>query len=233
MNLSISNGIVPGDLKIAKIVPIYKAKEKHFVKNYRPVSILPVFSKILEKLMYNRILDFIVKHNILYKFQFGFQTNHSTSHALICLIDKITETLENGDNVVGVFLDFSKAFDTVDHNILLQKLHCYGIRGLALTWVSNYLFNRKQYVMYNNIMSDEQTIRCGVPQGSILGPLLFLLYINDMANISNKLFILLFADDSNVFLSGHDLDKVINMNQELKNWLIWFPGYILINYMYL
>ena len=115
--------------------------------------------------------------------------------ALTVLNDKISSSLDNGDHVLGVFLDFSKAFDCVNHKILLTKLECYGIRGIALQWFRSYLTNRKQYVVYNNINSNLRDITCGVPQGSILGPLLFLLYINDITNASTKLFPILYADD--------------------------------------
>ena len=148
------------------------------------------------------MINYIYKYKLLYPFQFGFQKNHSTNMALITLVDKISDALENGDKVLGVFLDFSKAFDTVDHSILLKKLDFYGFRGVVLKWLSNYLQIRKQYVFYNNTKSDYKPISCGVPQGSILGPLLFLLYINDITNVSNKLFLLLFADDSNAFITG-------------------------------
>ena len=221
-NLSLSSGIVPNDLKIAKVIPIFKSKKRNCINNYRPVSVLPVFSKNLERLVYNRLLKFINKHNVLYPNQFGFQANHSTSMALITLIDKTTESIDNGNNVLGIFLDFTKAFDTVDHSILNEKLQCYGICGLALLWIKKYLNNRKQYVSYNGVKSNLLTIKCGVPQGPILGPLLFLLYINDIANVSEKIFLLLFADDSNAFISGSDInDLILEINNELKQLVIW------------
>ena len=142
-NLSLTTGIVPNNLKIAKVIPLYKSKEKNLINNYRPVSVLTVFSKILEKLMYKRILNFTIKYGVLYSYQFGFQQNRSTKLALISLIDKITESLDEGNFVLWVFLDFRKAFDLVNHKILLEKLHCYGIRGIALKWICNYLTNRK------------------------------------------------------------------------------------------
>ena len=177
MNLSLAQGIVPLEHKIAKVTPLFKNDNKMYVNNYRPVSVLPLLSKILERLMYNRIITFINKHDILYRYQFGFRQNYSTNLALITLVDKITESLQKGECVLGVFLDFSKAFDTVNHKILLDKLYLYGIRGTALDWITNYLSDRKQYVVYNNTKSDEKHITCGVPQGSILGPLLFLLKV--------------------------------------------------------
>ena len=172
--------------------------------------------------MYTRLLSFITKNNILYAFQFGFRKFHSPNLALIILVDRISKALENGDFVLGLFLDFSKAFDTVNHSILYKKLEFYGVRGLALKWFQSYLSEREQYVEYNNVYSDKDRIICGVPQGSILGPLLFLLYINDLCNVSKKLFSLLFADDSNMFLSGKDPDDLIRtMNEEMVKVIDW------------
>ena len=210
MNLSLMTGIVPLELKVARVIPIFKSGETNVFTNYRPVSVLPLFSKILERLMYNRLLVFINKNNILYKYQFGFRSNHSPNLALIVLVDRISKALADDDFVLGVFLDFSKAFDTVDHDILFQKLEFYGIRGLPLNWFKSYLSKREQFVEYNGATSTRERIVCGVPQGSILGPLLFLLYINDLSNASNKVFSLLFADDSNMFLSGKNPDNLVN-----------------------
>ena len=199
MNMSILHGVFPSELKIAKVIPLFKAGDKMVMSNYRPVSVLPLFSKILERLMYTRLLKFINENGLLYKFQFGFRESHSPNLAIIYLVDKISNALEEGDYVLGLFLDFSKAFDTVNHNILFEKLEFYGVRGTALDWFKSYLNAREQYVVFDGTESSHKHISCGVLQGSILGPLLFLLYINDLAMVSDKLFSLLFADDSNMF----------------------------------
>ena len=221
-NLSFKNSVFPHELKKANVVPIYKKDDKMAFSNYRPVSVLPVFSKIIERLMYNRLFDYINENRLLYKYQFGFQKGKSTNMALILLVDKITEALEKGEVVIGVFLDFSKAFDTVDHHILLEKLKLYGIMGKENDWFRNYLCNRQQFVTYNGFRSNSQAIGCGVPQGSILGPLLFLLYINDLSTVSNEIFTILFADDSNLFISGKNVeDMAVRMNYVLKDVQEW------------
>ena len=222
LNLSLSQGFFPDDLKRAKVVPIHKSGDSMSFSNYRPISILPLFSKVLEKIMYNRLITFINRHGLLYKFQFGFRSQYSTNQALIFLVDKIVEAIDRGDIVVGVFLDFRKAFDTVNHEILLAKLYRYGIRGTAWQWIKDYLTCRKQYVFYNGTRSDDNVINYGVPQGSILGPLLFLIYINDISKVSKTLLPIIFADDTNVFLSGRDIDQIIRlMNVELTLVVEW------------
>ena len=161
----------------------------------------------------------------IYLLQFGFRKNHSTSLALIDLYEKISLALDRNEHAVGVFLDLSKAFDTVDHNILLDKLEHYGIRGVALDWVRSYLSNRLQFVQFNGHSSSPQTICCGVPQGSILGPLFFLLYINDLSNVSTVVELILFADDTNLFMSHKDpVYLATSLNSELNKLSAWFKA---------
>ena len=220
--LSLDQGYFPSQLKLAKIIPLFKSKDPATFSNYRPISLLSIFSKILEKVMYNRLYNYLVKFKFLYIYQFGFQKNKSTYMALICLVDKLTQALENGEYAVGVFIDFQKAFDTVDHNILLEKLSYYGIRGSAHEWFRSYLSGREQFVEFDNVSSNVLKVQCGVPQGSNLGPLLFLIYINDLAFVSPKLFAILFADDSNFFYTDKNIDNLFDtLNSELDKIVKW------------
>ena len=222
INLSFSQGIFPNELKVALVSPLYKAKDPMIFSNYRPISLLPLFSKILEKLMYNRLLSFLNKCKIMNKNQFGFRNNHSTYMALLIMLENIRNALDNGECAIGIFLDFKKAFDTVNHDILLNKLFNYGIRGIALEWFKSYLSNRYQIVKYNNHESDPLKILCGVPQGSILGPLLFLVYINDLPMVSSLFMPILFADDTNLFCTNDKLDALVNdINVELVKIFTW------------
>ena len=224
-NLSLSTGIVPDKLKIAKVIPVFKSGTKESLTNYRPISLLPVFSKILERAVYNRLLHFLTKCNIITGCQYGFRPGHSTSHAIIHLINNIIKVFENNEILIGLFLDLSKAFDTLDHEILIKKLYYYGIRGVLLEWFKSYLKNRAQFVQIGDEKSEMQYLRCGVPQGSILGPLLFIIYVNDMCNISNKLNFILFADDTSVFMSNPDI-QILNeaFTRELSKLFKWLSN---------
>ena len=167
-------------------------------------------------------MDFLNEHKIIFQYQFGFRKKHSIQLARTVLMDKLIKSIENGDHVIGVFLDFSKAFDTVDHSILLNELHHYGIRGSVLDWFKSYLSNRQQIVIYNGVSSGTKVLKCGVPQGSILGPLLFLIYINALADICKPTMPIFFADDSNLFINGKDASKIeLELNEELSNIASW------------
>ena len=222
-NLSLSTGIFPNSLKIAKIIPIYKKDDASQIKNYRPISLLPVISKILEKIAYERLYKFLIDNHILNPVQFGFRKGFSTDFAIIQTCDKIINSLANKMHIIGVFMDLSKAFDTINHEILLKKLHNYGIRGTVLSWFRDYLFHRQQYVAFHSSTSSKSYITCGVPQGSILGPLLFLIYINDIIKSSSLLTYVLFADDTSVFYSHKCLNTLVNtLNSELAKISTWF-----------
>ena len=224
INLSFSKGIVPDNMKIAKVIPIHKSGEVSNFNNYRPISLLPAFSKLLEKLMYNRLLSFINKHKIVYKHQYGFRKNHTTTHPLIHFLSDIANANNKAkpELTMGIFIDLRKAFDTISHTLLLQKLNHYGIRGVANEWIRSYLTNRKQYVSYNKHSSTLLDVTCGVPQGSILGPLLFILYINDIANALPTGNVLSFADDTTLYLSHTEIKSLFkNANSHMKNLYKW------------
>lgn len=190
----------PNILKISKIVPIPKAVNAHKVDMYRPIALLPIMDKIFEKLIHQQFTTYLENNNLLYDCQFGFRKGSGTEDAVINVVNFICRGLDEGYNAVGgVFYDLSKAFDLVDHDIMLEKLQFYGVRGVELNLFKSYLNNRKQYVVLNNSKSSLGNVEHGVPQGSVLGPLLFTIYINDINNLElfGKLY--MYADDISLF----------------------------------
>ena len=222
-NRSLTEGIFPREMKIANVVPLYQSGDPMLFNNYRPVSLLCILSKVFEKFMYSRLLNFLNHYKVLISNQFGFRKSHSSYMALMVMIDSLTNALENGDYVIGILLDFSKAFDTVNHKVLLDKLYHYGIRDNDLQWFQSYLTERQQFVTYNGDSSHKKTIKCGVPLGSTLGPLLFLVYINDLYHVCNKSIPILFANDTNIFFRGTDpkvMESEINTElHRISSWL--------------
>ena len=222
INLSFSTGIFPDRLKNAKIVPIHKTGSIFEINNYRPISILPMYSKLFEKCMSNRLVTFIDEFKIICTNQYGFQKGKTTTQAILNFIEHIYDSFNKKNHSIGIFLDFKNAFDTVNHNILISKLERYGIRGICKKWFISYLENRVQSVCINNVFSQYKKLKTGVPQGSILAPILFILYINDLPLVSNELHTTLFADDSSLISSHNNYGELVQrVNGELVRIYEW------------
>jgi len=209
INQTLVQGYFPKSLKVAKVIPIYKSGPKDNISNYRPISILNSFSKIYEKIIQIRLDSFITKNNLLDNSQYGFRKQHSTEFALINLVDKIANFIDDKNYVICVMIDIKKAFDSLNHKILLEELLNYGFRGNVIKLLESYLSNRYQYVFYNGQTSTSRKITTGIPQGSILGPLLFLLYINDLKSSVTEDTPILFADDATLTYANYSLPTLI------------------------
>ena len=226
INISFATGTYPDKLKLAKVIPIFKLKgDALLVSNYRPISLLSNINKIFEKLVYSRVYSFLNLYNCIYELQFGFRAKHSTNNALFSLTETVREALDNSNFACGIFIDLQKAFDTVDHEILLKKLEYYGIKGVANKWFNSYLSNRHQFVTINGFDSTKSPMNFGVPQGSVLGPLLFLIYINDLNKAIRFSIIHHFADDTNLLIVGKTLKKIQKqINIDLKLLCKWLKA---------
>ena len=208
--LFLKSGTFPLSLKHGCITPVFKKGSKQLLENYRPISTLPTFGKLFEKVIFTRMSSFFTSNNLLHPNQFGFRSKHSTSHAINYSIDHIISETENKKHVLGIFIDLSKAFDTISHSKLLYKLDHYGIRSNALSLIKEYLTDRTQLVNFDGEKSDYLPVQHGVPQGSILGPLLFIIYVNDIVKSSNLGNFVMFADGTNIFVSGESKTDTYN-----------------------
>lgn len=223
INTSFEQGIFPEQLKTAKVVPIHKNGSKTTASNYRPISLLSTFSKLFEKCMHVRIANFLDTNNLLHDKQFGFRKNRSCEHALLAAQNILLDALSKRETALLLMIDFSKAFDMVDHGILLDKLYHYGIRGIAHSWIKSYLQDRNQYVTISGHNSQNKKLKYGVPQGSILGPLLFIVYINDIPNIHKFAKFILYADDANIIITGKTIQEIdenfTKLSSALTDWV--------------
>ena len=226
INNSFETGIFPDILKIAIITPIYKNGNLYSLTNYRPISVLPILSKIFEKVIASRVNSWLNKHSLISTNQYGFQRGRSTADALISLTDQIYSALNSKEHSISVFVDLRKAFDTVQHDILLSKMQLMGFRGLPLALFKSYLSNRKQCVRVGSARSSLRSVNIGVPQGSILGPILFIIYVNDLPMVSNVVSTVLFADDTSISLSRPNFETLIT---DLTNELIGVKDYMVRN----
>ena len=224
INNSLITGSFPDSLKKARVIPIFKEGDKTNINNYRPISILPIMSKIFEKLVYKQLYEYLEQNSFLNNYQYGFRARKSTTQAILNLLQYLYKNIDSGKIIFSIFLDFRKAFDSVNHKILLSKLETYGIRGVALDWFRSYLSNRSQYVCINDACSNVLKIDYSVPQGSILGPLLFLIFINDISKSSDFFKYILYADDSTLStcINENEIDSFTNsINKELNNVHLW------------
>ena len=224
-NKSIEAGTFPDAGKIAKVVPVFKGKglDPTEFSNYRPISLLPILAKLLERIMCAQLTEYLDSNSLLFKSQYGFRKKHNTDFATMDFVADIASSVDKGEFAFGVFIDLSKAFDTINHEVLLQKLKWYGIKGKPLDWFESYLSGRRQYVEFNGVTSETLPNTTGVPQGSVLGPLLFLLYVNDLPCSSETVKMVLFADDSNLLLKGKRPEDIANIaNGEIEHIQDWF-----------
>ena len=219
---SLSTGTIPADWKQARVTPIFKEGNKQDTSNYRPISVLPLCMKVFERVVHNQFHTHITTNNILNPHQSGFRPKHSTTIALIDVTDHLYNQFQNGLITGAIFLDLKKAIDTVNPVILQEKLRGIGVHGTELQWFDNYFTNRTQVVSANGAVSTTLPIPCGVPQGSILEPLLFTLYVNDLSSVAVHGKVVLYADDTAIFVSGKNIEDIQGkLNSDLEHISAW------------
>ena len=224
-NLSIATGCFPDSWKIARVAPIFKSGQPDDRSNYRPISVLPVLARVFEKLIHNQLYDYLDRNKHLFSNQSGFRALHSVVTCLLNNTDDGYVNMDDGRYTANIFIDLKKAFDTVDHDILPAKLRKYGVENLEHSWFTSYISNRKQFCKVNGICSKTKDIHCGVPQGSCLGPLLFLIYINDLPFALKKGKVTMYADDTSISYSSSSLvDIEQTLNSELNDLKLWMQG---------
>lgn len=223
INLSLKSGIVPSIWKHAKVTPIHKSGDTKKPENYRPISVLPIFSKILERALHTQLSQYLENNELLTEFQFGYRRNRSTKLASTLLCDNIRNSIDKENMVGAVYIDLTKAFDTVGHGILLNKLYEYGIEGNEQEWITNYLFNREQVVCVEGTYSTKQPLLSGVPQGSIPGPLLFILFFNDFPECFTNSRIVMYADDTVIYVTDKNKAKIEqHLEEDLEKIAVYF-----------
>ena len=223
INLSMRNGVVPTGWKTARITPVYKSGPRSQFNNYRPISILPIVSKIAERIVHKQLMNFLEENNLLYSHQFGFRKGMSTEQAVTLFLDEIRSNVDKGKLTGACFIDLSKAFDTISHAKLLTKLPKYGIHDIELEWFTDYLFNRNAIVQFEQEYSESFSPSSGVPQGSILGPLLFLIIFNDLTDVIEYSKVIKYADDTVLFVSGKTATDITEeLNRDLSRLDKWF-----------
>ena len=222
INCSLKSGLVPLDFKSARVIPLFKKGKVVEMDNYRPISILPTVSKLLERAVHHQLYQYLREHNILSPFQCGFRKCHSTEFAALSLADTIRRNMDQGILTGAVFIDFRKAFDTVNRDLLLQKLFYMSVLDKELAWFKDYLHHRTQVLDFQGVSSDPEPISIGVLQGSILGPLLFILHVNDLPIVLNRCSMLMYADDTVLFYAAFKVDALQErLNEELKAIECW------------
>ena len=223
-------GVFPDQMKVAEIIPLYKGKEEDIVINYRPVSLLMTISKVLEKIMYSKLYGFLNKHNLIFDSQYGFRTKRSCEHAILEMVGHLLNTKNNGKHSMGLFLDLSKAFDTLDHSVLLSKLECYGVRGIMLDWFKSYLKGRSLVAKIatpdgSTTKSECYDITFGTAQGSCLSPLLFIVFCNDIYQLPLYGKLILFTDDTNL-IESHENKNFLDyaLSHDMALLMDWFAA---------